>query len=181
MLVRQADGVDQQYVLHPDLRDYFSTGNQECSKTNNVLPTFADSANLSLEKYNALTAESGIVLQRYFALWPEELRPAVGAFMLLVGNNPGVHSAAREFLQREPKLIWEKISTDFAQKVQKYSLAVKVFEGNSLAMTSLTGEKIDVPLQENSELDSLLIGEDCYNCRLDGHPELFIFLAISFI
>ena len=178
MLVRQADGVDQRYVLHPDLRDYFSTGNQECSKTNNVLPTFADSANLSQEKYNALTAECGTVMQRYFASWPEELRPAVGAFMLLAGNNPGVHSATREFLQREPKLIWEKISTDFAQKVQKYSLAVKVFEGNSLAMTSLTGEKIDVPLQDNSELDSLLIGEDYYNCRLDGHPELFIFLAL---
>ena len=38
--------------------------------------------------------------------------------MLLAGNNQKVHSAAGEFLQREPKLIWEKISADFAQDVQ---------------------------------------------------------------
>lgn len=178
-LVRQADGVDQQYVLHPGLRDYFHASHNEENRTNNALPTFADSANLSLGEYNELTSRCGSVLQQYFSSWPEELHSAVGAFMLLAGNNPGVQEKAFSFInRREPKSIWEKISDDFAQKIKKYNLGVKIFEGDHLVMTSLAQTEISVPLQDNSKLDSLLIGEDYYNCRLDGHPELFIFLAL---
>lgn len=177
-LVRQADGVDQHYVLHPDLLSFFPADNSIACQKNSVLPTFADSANLSREEYQALTSKCGSVLQQYFSSWPEELYHAIGTFMLLAGNNEMVHHAAQEFISREPKLIWETISDTFAKEIAKTNLCVKVFEGDHLSMTSLAGTELSVPLQDNSDLDSLLIGEDCYNCRLGWLPERFLFLAL---
>lgn len=180
LLVRQADSADPQYVLHPKLQNLFDNSAMVV-RNGNALPCFNDSANLSLEKYIALTSKAGTVLDQYFSPWPDELYPAIGAFMLLAGNNATVPAHAKKFTNREQKQIWEKISEQFAADVQGYNLGVEIFEGNFLTMTSLAGTKLSVPLQDHSELENLLIGEDCYNCRLVGNyqsGQKFIFLAL---
>ena len=91
-----------QYVLLPDLREYFDEKKSEQRK-NQALPGFGDSANLKLEELRAVTSRSGELLQEYFSSWPDELRPAIGAFLILIS---GRNATVKEILP--DGVIYEK-------------------------------------------------------------------------
>ena len=124
------------------------------------------------------------VVQHYFSAWQGRgLEPLIGTFVLLLGNGEGVRKQACELLAPHSaervlsRIPWQKENLrhdgtsgwlsglGLESAIDRLRFAVRIRRDENEMVTSILGESIRVPLDE--EFESVLVGKPRY-ARLKG-------------
>lgn len=165
-LVHDLNGVDKRHLVMKDIWQSQRTAeHEEAAETCKINPP-----NLSVKDYERLTGNVEQLFIEYFEDWPrEELKMHLGSFLCLLGTNDGLDRAVKDLgVQLSAEKVQRDVSDDYYHRLNDghYQVIVDIEKGKSIRAKSLCGTWLDIPLEEMSKLEHLLVDGKTKSCDL---------------